>query len=435
MKKKNYKVILYLLAFIVIIFSVYFFIPKFFDYTPKLIQESLKKNSGITIKNISNVHYKFFPTPRLRLLEVDLEFENNILNVEDAIIDIVLNPLSIINYKILDYNKFLIKRGSTKIEIDKVNHLFNYIKKNQKKINFKENTIILLKENNKLFEINDSLIKVNTRDNVQQLNINGFFINHKISFILENKSESKSKIILKIPKLDISANIQLQNKDNFKTFEGLINFEVLNNFFQFNLIKEKNVIINKGFIRSTLINSSLEGELSFRPYFSFNLNIIPFNLNIERLAHIIQKRYFIEDPQELKIIKKIDGSLNFKNIFKGNIIFKNREILFKNFKIGKDNPIFFDAKIFEFGKRGKINFNLMTNIQNKKDSKKVLKISGFLIPSSSKVTFKQIIVDKEIFVAEKIKNYEEKFNSEVIGSLFSNIFNEKKINNFFKTFE
>ena len=215
----------------------------------------------------------------------------------------------------------------------------------------------------------------------------------------------------------------------------MINFEVLNNFFQFNLIKEKNVIINKGFIRSTLINSSLEGELSFRPYFSFNLNIIPFNLNIERLAHIIQKRYFIEDPQELKIIKKIDGSLNFKNIFKGNIIFKNREILFKNFKIGKDNPIFFDAKIFEFGKRGKINFNLMTNIQNKKDSKKVLKISGFLIPSSSKVTFKQIIVDKEIFVAEKIKNYEEKFNSEVIGSLFSNIFNEKKINNFFKTFE
>ena len=55
--KKNYKYFLYLLVFIIIIISIYFVIPKFFNYTPKLIQENLKKNSNINIKNISNVNY------------------------------------------------------------------------------------------------------------------------------------------------------------------------------------------------------------------------------------------------------------------------------------------------------------------------------------------------------------------------------------------
>ena len=115
--KKIYKVFLYLLVFFVIIFFVYLFTPKFFNYTPTLIQKSLNKNSNINIKNISNISYKFFPSPRLRLSGSHLEFGENILQAEDAEIDIILNPLSIINYKILDYNKFLVKGGSTIIEL------------------------------------------------------------------------------------------------------------------------------------------------------------------------------------------------------------------------------------------------------------------------------------------------------------------------------
>ena len=119
--KKIYKVFLYLLVFFVIIFFVYLFTPKFFNYTPTLIQKSLNKNSNINIKNISNISYKFFPSPRLRLSGSYLEFGENILQAEDAEIDIILNPLSIINYKILDYNKFLVKGGSTIIELKKIN--------------------------------------------------------------------------------------------------------------------------------------------------------------------------------------------------------------------------------------------------------------------------------------------------------------------------
>ena len=167
--KKNYKFILYLLLCIGVIFFIYLHIPKFFNYTPKLVQESLKKNSDINIKHISNINYKFFPSPRLRLSGVDLEFGEDILGVENTEVDIILKPLQIINYKNLDYSKFLLRSGSARIELGKINKLFDYIKKNKNKINFKNNTIILLSKNKKLLEINDSLVKFNLKKNGQQL--------------------------------------------------------------------------------------------------------------------------------------------------------------------------------------------------------------------------------------------------------------------------
>ena len=433
--KKIYKVFLYLLVFFVIIFSTYFFIPKFFNYAPKLIEESLVINSDIKIKNISNINYKFLPSPRLSLSGTSLEFKENILAVEDAEIEIILNPLSIINYKILDYNKILIKGGFSIVEIDEVDLLFNYIKQNKKKIIFKKNKIVLLKNKKKLFEVSDSQVKINTTNNLQQLNINGFFFNHKITFILKDESEGKTKIVFKIPELDISSNITIDNKDKLQPYRGLVNIEVLNNFFQFNFSKEQNIKIKEGFLRSGLINSLIAGNLSFKPYFSFDLNIQPSTLNIEKLILILQKKYFLEDLRKTEFINKIDGSLNFRNMFRGSIVFKNTEIFFQNFKVGKVNPIFFDANISQFGPKGKVQFNLNTSIQYKKKVARNLKMSGHVTPSNSKVTFSKIIFDEENFTEKKINNYEEKFKNEVIDGSLSNIFNEKKIKNFFKNFK
>jgi hypothetical protein len=426
--KKNYKVILYLLFFVVFIFFVYFFIPKFFNYTPKLVQESLKKNSDINIEYISNIDYQLLPSPRLKLSGVYLELGKNILSVENAELEIILNPLRIINYKILDYHKLLLKNGSTNIEIKKINKIFNYIKKNQNKINFKNNTTIFLRENKKLFEINNSLVKFNTKNNTQLLNLNGLFLNHKASFILKEKKNNKINITLKVPELDISTNIFLENIDNFKIFKGIINLEVLNNFFQFNFIKEKKITISKGFIRGNLINSSFEGDISFRPYFLFNLDIKPSSFDIKKLVSIIKKIYFTENFNAIEIIKKIDGSLNFKDSVKGRIIFKNREIELKNFELDKEKKIFLNAEILEFGKKGKMQFNLINNV-------KKINITGIVIPSSLKINFEKIMFEDKIFSPSDVKKYEKKFKNEVLQNSLVNILSEVKLNNFFKNFK
>ena len=181
-KKKINKIFLYFILFIVIIFFVYFSIPKFFNYTPELIEESLKKNSKVNIKNILNTNYRLFPSPRIRVYGSSLDLNENILGVDDAEIDIILSPLSLINYKRLNYDRLLIRGGSTNIKINKVNELLDYIKKNNKKINFKKNKIIILQEKKKLFEIDNSLIKINSKNNIQQLSINGLMLNYSVAF-------------------------------------------------------------------------------------------------------------------------------------------------------------------------------------------------------------------------------------------------------------
>ena len=429
--KKSYKIILYLFLSFVIIFLVYFSVPNFFNYSPRIIEESLKKNSNFNIKNISNIKYKLFPTPRLRLLKSNLKLEENVLEIEDAEVYIILNPLNIINYQKLDYNSLLIKGGSTNIEINKVNQLFNYIKKNKKKIIFKKNKILLLQKKKKILEINNSEVKTTFKNNTQQLNINGFFLNHEIFFILKNKFKNKKDITLKIPELDILASILSEEKNNLKSVEGLVNLAVLNNFFQFNFIKEKNIIIKKGFIRNNLVISSYEGEISIKPHFQFNLNVEPSKLNIKKLFLIIQKNFFLEDSQGFEVIKKINGVLNFKTIFQGSIVFKNKEILFQNIKIGRTTPIIFDAKISQLGKK-KIEFNVLKNIQYKENHTKELKISGFIVPSSSKVVFEQILFDKKILTDIETKGYEERFKNVVIKNSLNNLFDESKLDDFFK---
>jgi hypothetical protein len=435
LKKKIYKYLFYLFVFFIIFFFSYFFTPKFFNYSSQLIEENLRANNDINIKNISKITYKVFPTPRLKVSGSNFSIKGNILEVDGSDIEIILNPRSILNYKNLFYNEIIIKDGSTKINISNINELFNYFKKNKLKIFFRENNLILVKNNDKfLFEINNNKIAISNVNNQLQLSINGIFLNHKITFLLSSKSKDGNNIIIKIPKLDIISNIFLGKKNKFGFLNGFVNIEILNNFFQFNFTKEKNIKINKGFIRSNLINSSLEGEVELKPSFLLNLTFAPKVLNIEKLFIKFQKEYFLNEAGRSELIKKINGTLTFKKLFQGSVIFENGKILFKNIKTGVNNSILFDAKISEFGKKGKIYFNILKTIQNRKSSPKELKISGFIVPSTSKVVFEKVLFDKEDYKEEKIRNFEEKFKNEVIQKSLSNIFNDSKINNFFNNF-
>ena len=433
-KKSMNKYFFYLFVFFIIILFSYFFIPKFLNYSPQLIEESLRVNNDINIKNISKITYKAFPTPRLKVSGSNFYVEENFLEIDGSEIEIILNPSNILNYKKLYYNKIIIKGGSTKIDINNINQLLNYFKKSKLKIFLKENSLILLKNDKFLFQINDSKTIISPSNNQLQLSINGIFLNHKITFLLDGKLKEGNKIKIKIPSLDIISNIFLRNEDKLGFSNGFINIEFLNNFFQFNFTKGKNIQINKGFIRNNLINSSLEGVVELKPSFLLNLTFEPKILNMEKLFTIIQKEYFSDETKKLALIKKINGILNFKKMFQGSVIFKNGEILFKNIKTGVNNSILFDARISEFGKKGKIHFNILKTIQYRKSSPKELKISGFIVPSASKVVFERLLFDKEDYKGEKIKNSEEQFENEVIQKSLSNIFNHSKINNFFNNF-
>ena len=212
----------------------------------------------------------------------------------------------------------------------------------------------------------------------------------------------------------------------------MLNLAIFKNFLKFNFIKGNNLKIKDGFIRSKLVNSSLNGEVTFKPNFFIKLNLKPTSLNIQELFILMQKKYFSDDSNNLDLIKKINGSFNFESKFDGNIIFQNGEILFTDFKIGKNKSIYFNAKITEFSKKGKIKFNLVKTIQYNRNLSKQFKITGFIFPYNSKVIFETILLDNDKLSVEQVKNHENKFKNTVIKESLGNIFNENKLNKYFR---
>lgn len=428
-KKNKFIVYLFFLASFFLI--TYFTIPKSLNFSVDSIKENLKNNNNINISNISKVNYKIFPTPRLSILNIDFVIGEEIFEVNNSELQIILNISQILNSQEINYKKLLIKNGSSKINLNNFNQVLTIISKNKKILTFKKNNLIFLQKNKFLFEIDNALIKVSKFKNKGALTLNGNFLKNKISLKLENISKNKNNLKLKIPELDISTRVYFE-KDNSDSINGLFNLEVFNNFLKFYFTNSDNIKITKGFIRSKLVNSSIDGEITLKPNFFSILDFGVSNVEIEKLLPLIKKIYFSNNPSNLALIKKINGVFNFNSKFEGSINNKNGEILLEDFKIGKNKSLLFSAKIVEFGEKSKIQFNLTKTVRYKKNLSKKIKITGLLIPLSSKLIFKKILVNERELSIKKTKEYEKRFEKELIKNSLNNIFNENKIDEFFK---
>jgi len=433
MKKQKISIFLYALFFLLFFSVTYFSIPKLLNFSLESIKEKLKNNNNINIINISKVNYKVFPTPRLSIPNSNFTIGDGVFEVNNSELEIILNISQILNFKEVKYKKLLIKKGVSRISLNNINQIFPMITENKKKLTFKENNLIFLQKDNFFFEINNALINTKKIGKKKELILNGSFLNNEILIKLDSALGNKNNLILKIPGLDISVKVFLEKKDS-DNINGAINLEVLNNFLKFNFIKKDNVKLSKGFIRTKLVNASLKGEVTFKPNFFIKVDFETSNLNIKKLFLLIENFFLSNNDRNLSLIKKINGQFNFKSKIEGRITNKNGEVLFKDFKVGKNKSIYLNGKINEFGKRGKIQFNLVKTFKYRnKLSKKKIEIIGFMIPSNSKIVFESISIDGSKISPKKTKDYQKQFQSDLIQGALVNIFNEIKINRFFRS--
>ena len=423
--QKKLKFILYFSSFF---FFTYLCIPKLLNFSPESIKENLKDNNNLNINNISKVNYKIFPTPRLSLPNSDFTIGEGVLEVSNSDIEIILDISKILNFKKINYKKLLVNKGTSKINLNYINLLLTLTNKN--KLTFSENNIIFFQKEKFLFEISNAFIKINQHKK-KNIILNGNFLNNKIFIKLNSLPKSKNNLIIKIPELDIATSVFFK-KNNFDEVSGSFNLEVFNNFLKFNFIKGRNIKLTNGFIRSKLVNASLKGEVTVKPNFFSKIDFETSNLNMKKLIPVIQKAFFLNNSNNLPIIKKINGVFNFKSSPEGKITNKNGEVSFENFKVGKNKPLFFNAKIIEYGKKGKVQFNLIKNIKSNRDLPKKIEIKGFLIPSNSKVIFEKFLIDGNELSAKKTKDYESKFADSVIRNSLVNIFYKDEIDKYFK---
>ena len=250
----------------------------------------------------------------------------------------------------------------------------------------------------------------------RELKLNRIYLSYPYEYILMTQSDKLKK--------DKSLFENKEFKDNHDIYQF-----IHEKIFQRKNINQK---IKDGFIRSKLINSSINGKVTFNPNFFLKLELNPSTLNMEKLFPLIQKKYFSENNNALPLIKKINGFFKFESKFQGRVVTENGEITFKDFKIGKNFSINFNAKITEFGERGKIQFNVTKTFQHKTNLSNKIEIKGYIIPTNEKVVFQNFLLNNSSVSDKKIKVYEDKFEKEVIQKSLKNIFNEKKLNKYFK---
>ena len=429
--KKKLKFILYLVSLFILFSVIYLSTPKLVNFPLESLKKNLKNNNDINISNISKVDYKIFPSPRLIIPNSNFTIGEGIVEVSNSELEIILVVSKILNFKEVNYKKLRINKGFSKINLNNVPQFLTSVDKNKKKLIFKNNNLIFLQEKNVFFKINDALIKIQQFDKKKELNINGNFLNNKIFIKLDNTLKNKNKLKLEIPELDIAASIFFEkNKSGY--VNGIFNLEIFNNFLKFDFIKDNNIKLTNGFIRSKLANSAIEGEVAFNPNFFSLLDFKISNLNMKKLLPLIQKNYFSENVNNIPLIKKINGIFNFTSKFEGKITNRNGDILFEDFKVGKNKSYYFNAKIIELNKKRKIQFNLVKTIKYKKNLSKKIEIKGFIIPSNSKVIFKNFLIDGNKLSTQKTKEYENKFKEELIQDHLGNIFSEKKMDRYLK---
>jgi hypothetical protein len=429
--KKSIKFILYLFSFFIFFFIAYVSLPKLLNFSHESIKNNLKINNDISIDKISDVKYKILPTPRLSIPNSNFTISEGVVEVSNSELEIILNINQILNFKEINYKKLLIKKGSSQINLDKLNQLLKSINKSSRKLTLNKNNLIFIQKGKFFFEINDALIKVGNDSNSFFLNINGKFLNNKIFLNLDKTLKNKNNLTLKIPKLGVDAKVFFE-KNNFYNTSGSSNLKVFNNLLKFNFTKDVNIELKDGFIRSKPINTSLRGEVTLKPNFYTKLEFEPSNLNIEELFLLLKKIYFSSNTSSISLIKKINGIFSFKSKIEGKIINKNGEVLLENFKLGKNKTLFLNAKIIEFGKKGKIQFNLVKTVKYKRDLSKKIKIIGVLIPSNSKVIIENFFLENKELSAEKIKEYQNDINDKINQNSLSAIFREDKIDKYLR---
>jgi|TARA_B110000285_G_C15104940_1_gene607396 hypothetical protein len=429
--KKKMNFFLYLIFFLIFFFATYLILPKLFNFSAESVKEKLKNNNDINIQSISKIDYKIFPTPRLIVLNSNFTIGEEIITVINSEIEILLNLSQILNFNAINYKKLLISKGSLKINLNNLNQVVSGLDKNKKQLTFKKNNLIFLKKEKIFLKIDDTSIKVKQVGKKKNISISGKFLKNKIFIKLDNSLENKNYLNLKIPKLDISTRVFFK-KNKSDITDGSLNLEVLNNFLKFNFIKNDSIELKNGFIRSRIINSSIDGTANFSPTFFLRLNLAPSNLNLKKLSVAVKKYFFSNSTNNLPLIKKINGTFNFKSKFEGKIVSKNGEILFEDFKVGKNKSFYFNAKILEFGNKGKIQFNVVKTVTHKKKPSKNIRIIGLLVPSSSKVIFEKFLIDGKEQSAKKTKEYENIFKDKFTQDYSENFFNEDKIDKYLK---
>ena len=139
---KFFKFLFYLRYLFVIFFvttSLFFLIPKYFDYEKKqdLIKEHLLKDYNLELIDYKFIEFNVFPLPNLAIKEVSFKIKEQPFRFKSQNLNIILKLKDIYGYKNFKSKKIIFNENDISLDITEIKRLFKYFKDLKSKLDIK----------------------------------------------------------------------------------------------------------------------------------------------------------------------------------------------------------------------------------------------------------------------------------------------------------
>ena len=430
-------------ALFLLIATSYFIRPIFINYgsETKIIEKKINTHFKLDSEIKGKVSYKFFPSPRLEIKKLNLNFNNskNKIFLEQAYVLIPIFGEK--NLKSLEFKKFLIFNETIKIDSKEFKNYLKYFTILKEKDVILKNCILFFldDQNNKVIFQN-----VNLKDKFNKVkhlvDFNSDFSNKKVRLKFINKINKEKNLDVEIPQLNTSINAIFDPSSNLNKVKGKSKVKLFDSVLTLNFEGKNKFKIYESFFRNKFLNSKISGEVSFMNGLFFDLNLGINQINLRKfLLH-----YFPEDKNygflNSGISKKLNGKFKIfmknTNSFIGRIndikmllIFENGDMRIENASaiLPQGSKINFNILYSDNYKEPFLDFSLnfysqnskkflrKFNIYNFSEKEVSLLINGKINLKTNKIKFKNIVANnREKFDRKDVLNLEKNFNQFVL---------------------
>ena len=452
-------------AFVFLVAFIYLSIPIFFSYDKTKIENFICKDLEVKCLIKGKINYSFIPSPRIKIRDLLIEDPSKKRSIIAKIKNtaITISPSNLFNKKKFTYNKIKLLNAEINLDLnnfnEKVNLLFNKIY--SRSVNLKKGIINFFDGETFVASIKDANFIYKTKKNKDELILKGKLLEDEIYFNLQSNNAEKnlSKIIIfKMSNLGLFTKVNIFNFDSEKKiFNGDILFKKNKNRITAILdYKDDKMTIKRANLRNVFLDGQFAGEVTFFPYFDFDLDVSLGGINFIKLSNFINNLSEKDKKNLFKINEKVNGKINlgtdkiyskynFINSFESQLKFINGNILIERFlfNLGKlgaadltgiikseknftnlkfENNIFIDDMKRFYNKFG---------IYNKEEISSNLFIMGNFDLVNLSARFIEITA-KEQFKGDDVAYIEKEFNEILLENGYVSLFDFLKLKEFIR---
>jgi hypothetical protein len=468
LKLLNFKFFtLYIPAAFIFFGFLYISIPIFYTFEKSNLEKKICEKTKATCSINGKINYRFFPTPRINITNLVIKNtikKNTLIDIKNLSIVVSLNKL--LKKENHHYKKIVATNFEINVDFKNLNQFKNlFLENNNHTPLYLEKGKIILNNNKEYVgTINNIVLDSKHTKDVILTKLKGNFLNHQIQldFNKENiKKNYVTEVVLKVKDFGFFAKVVFSDsKTNPKIKNGSFlireNKNKINGVFDY---KDYVFKINKSNLRSPFIDGKLNGEITVRPFFEFDLDL---NLNSLNFTKLYNSFLFLDKEKQINFFKvnnRINGKLNIQgnkiysknnliNSFESRIKFYNGnvkidQLLLSLGKLGaadmtgyisndkKFSNLKYESNIFVDNKK---KFLSKFGIYNKKKIFSDLFISGNFDFTNVRASFYEISNESKLSI-EDVNYIESEFNNEMLEKNFQNLFDFSKFKSFLKSIQ